>query len=78
MIEKSQTEKWLGVWKGLARFVPWIQGLYYTISGMWAQVSIDTFMMVTGPKTDIWLVKVARHSEIRLNRPCFTRPSMFK
>jgi cytochrome b subunit of formate dehydrogenase len=58
MIEKSQTEKWLGVWKGLARVVPWIQGLYYIISGMWAQVSIDTFMMVTGPKTDIWLVKV--------------------
>lgn len=58
MIEKSQTEKWLDVWKGMARVVPWVQGLYYIISGLWAQVSIETFMKVTGPKTDIWLVKI--------------------
>jgi uncharacterized membrane protein HdeD (DUF308 family) len=26
--------------------------------GLWAQLSITTFMRLTGPKTDIWLVKV--------------------
>ena len=58
MIEKSQTEKWLDAWKGLARVVPWVQGLYYIIGGLWAQVSTDTFIKVSGPKTDIWLVYV--------------------
>jgi hypothetical protein len=34
-----------------------IQGLYYTLTGIWSLVSIDTFQMVTGPKTDLWLVR---------------------
>lgn len=41
-------------------FLVWLsllQGLYYSISGIWPLLSIDTFMAVTGPKTDIWLVK---------------------
>ncbi|WP_439631429.1 hypothetical protein [Gemmata sp.] len=29
-----------------------IQGLYYLITGVWPLVSIETFQMVTGPKTD--------------------------
>jgi hypothetical protein len=33
------------------------QGGYYMITGIWPLVDIDTFMMVTGPKEDIWLVK---------------------
>jgi hypothetical protein len=33
------------------------QGLYYAASGLWPLVSIDTFQKVTGPKTDLWLVK---------------------
>jgi hypothetical protein len=34
-----------------------IQGFFYVLTGLWALVSIDTFQMVTGPKTDLWLVR---------------------
>jgi len=30
----------------------WTQGLYYLVTGVWPLVSIETFQMVTGPKTD--------------------------
>ncbi len=30
----------------------WLQGLYYLVTGVWPLVSIETFQMVTGPKTD--------------------------
>jgi len=30
----------------------WVQGLYYLVTGAWPLVSIETFQMVTGPKTD--------------------------
>ena len=33
------------------------QGAYFALTGLWPLVSIRTFMAVTGPKTDIWLVK---------------------
>jgi hypothetical protein len=33
------------------------QGVYFLLTGVWPLVSIRTFMAVTGPKTDIWLVK---------------------
>ena len=36
--------------------VLWVQGLYYLATGVWPLVSMDTFLMVTGPKTDLWLV----------------------
>jgi hypothetical protein len=39
------------------RFVAAIQGLYYLLTGVWPLISIGTFQMVTGPKTDLWLVK---------------------
>ena len=29
-----------------------VQGVYYLVTGVWPLVSIDTFQMVTGPKTD--------------------------
>ena|SRR5829696_2826929 len=35
-----------------------IQGIYYLITGLWPVVDITSFMLVTGPKTDIWLVKM--------------------
>jgi hypothetical protein len=34
-----------------------IQGAYYLLTGIWPIVSIRTFQIVTGPKTDLWLVK---------------------
>lgn len=30
----------------------WMQGLYYLVTGVWPLVSIETFQIVTGPKTD--------------------------
>lgn len=30
----------------------WFQGLYYLVTGLWPLVSIETFQLVTGPKTD--------------------------
>lgn len=34
-----------------------IQGIYYLLTGVWPLVDIDSFMIVTGPKHDIWLVR---------------------
>lgn len=33
------------------------QGLYYLVTAIWPLVSLRTFMAVTGPKVDGWLVK---------------------
>ena len=30
----------------------WLQGVYYLVTGVWPLVSIETFQMVTGAKTD--------------------------
>ena len=40
-----------------ARWGVGIQGAYYLASGLWPLVAIASFQAVTGPKTDIWLVK---------------------
>jgi hypothetical protein len=34
-----------------------VQGLYYLGTGVWPLISLDTFLKVTGPKTDLWLVQ---------------------
>ena len=33
------------------------QGTYFLATGIWSIVDIDSFQKVTGPKTDLWLVK---------------------
>jgi hypothetical protein len=33
------------------------QGVYYALTGLWAIVDLDSFQAVTGPKTDLWLVR---------------------
>jgi hypothetical protein len=40
-----------GAWIALA------QGAFYVATGVWALVDLDSFMAVTGPKVDQWLVK---------------------
>ena len=35
------------------------QGLYYVLSGLWPLAHMRSFTAVTGPKTDLWLVKTA-------------------
>lgn len=37
--------------------IAYIQGIFYFLTGIWPIVDIISFMKVTGPKTDIWLVK---------------------
>ncbi len=34
-----------------------IQGIYYFVSGIWPLLHMGSFMKITGPKTDQWLVK---------------------
>lgn len=34
-----------------------VQGFYYLLSGLWPVVSMSSFLKVTGPKADLWLVK---------------------
>lgn len=34
-----------------------VQGLYFLVTGIWPLISMRTFLAVTGPKTDLWLVK---------------------
>jgi hypothetical protein len=34
-----------------------IQGVYFLATGLWPLFHITSFQMVTGPKTDLWLVK---------------------
>jgi len=33
-----------------------VQGLFYVAAGLWPLVHTDSFLSVTGPKTDLWLV----------------------
>jgi hypothetical protein len=40
----------------MAHYVPWIQGIYYLLMGIWPLLGIISFQRVTGPKTDLWLV----------------------
>ena len=39
------------------RILLWVQGIYSLTTALWALFDIDSFMKVSGPKTDIWLVK---------------------
>ena len=40
------------------RIVWSVQSLYYIVTGLSPIVSIKLFQIVTGPKTDLWLVKM--------------------
>lgn len=35
----------------------WIHSAYYTLTGIWPLVHVTSFMWVTGPKVDVWLVR---------------------
>jgi hypothetical protein len=34
-----------------------VQGVYFFITGIWPLISMKTFLLITGPKMDLWLVK---------------------
>jgi hypothetical protein len=44
---------------GLLPLVALGQGVYYLITGIWPLLHMRTFTAVTGPKTDLWLVRTA-------------------
>jgi hypothetical protein len=39
------------------KLVLYSQAIYTFLTGVWPILDIESFMLVTGPKTDIWLVK---------------------
>ena len=39
------------------RIVALIQGVFYLATGVWPLIDIASFQLVTGPKTDLWLVR---------------------
>lgn len=41
----------------IGRGVAGIQGVYYLLTGVWPLLHIDSFLAVTGPKEDLWLVQ---------------------
>lgn len=42
----------------LTRVVLFGQSIYFLLTGIWPLISINTFQAVTGPKVDLWLVKM--------------------
>jgi hypothetical protein len=41
----------------LVKIILSVQSIYTLLTALWPLVHIESFMFVTGPKTDIWLVK---------------------
>lgn len=39
------------------KWVCLLQGIYYFITGVWPLLHIESFIWISGPKYDIWLVK---------------------
>jgi hypothetical protein len=44
-------------WNFLVACPPLVQGVYFLLTGAWPLIDIDSFQAVTGPKTDLWLVR---------------------
>lgn len=42
---------------GFFRFLVATQGTYFLLTGVWPLLHLDSFIAVTGYKTDVWLVK---------------------
>jgi hypothetical protein len=36
-----------------------VQGFYYLLTGVWPLVHMPSFVWITGPKLDVWLVRTA-------------------
>ncbi|HYE19413.1 MAG TPA: hypothetical protein VEA69_13265 [Tepidisphaeraceae bacterium] len=39
------------------QYVAWAQAGYFVLTGVWPIVHVRSFMAVTGPKRDVWLVR---------------------
>ncbi len=40
-----------------SRLLAGLEGLYFLVTGVWPLVHMESFLAVTGPKTDLWLVQ---------------------
>ncbi len=40
-----------------AEWLAWAQGGFFFASGLWPLLHLPSFLVVTGPKTDLWLVQ---------------------
>ncbi len=49
-----------------------IQAIYYGTTALWALIHIRSFMKVTGPKTDTWLVKTVAVVLLSITLSLFT------
>lgn len=58
MVLMEQTPASEGVGPGAWRALAAAQGVYFSLTGVWPVVHIRSFMAVTGPKTDLWLVRL--------------------
>jgi hypothetical protein len=47
---KASAERW-------AHYLALVQGIYFLATGLWPIVHLASFLAVTGPKTDFWLVQ---------------------
>ena len=56
---RSEESERASVHRLVVRALALTQGLFYLATGIWPLISIRTFELVTGPKTDRWLVKTA-------------------
>lgn len=41
----------------LSRWLALAQGSFYVVTGIWPLLHLRSFLWVTGPKTDVWLVQ---------------------
>ena len=48
---------WITMKAKLFRILIAVQGIYTLLTALWGIFDINSFMAVTGPKADIWLVK---------------------
>lgn len=39
------------------KLIALLQGTYWTVTGVWPLVHMPSFIWVSGPKTDLWLVR---------------------
>lgn len=54
MVQKREIKVYESGW---ARMTALTQSFVYIATGIWPVLDIDSFMAVTGPKTEIWLVR---------------------
>ncbi|MBA9077935.1 hypothetical protein [Rufibacter quisquiliarum] len=40
----------------MRRTVLWVQGIFYILTGIWPLLHMPSFLAVTGPKNEVWLV----------------------